>query len=50
MVNFIVSVALEATETGAVLKQRQEMGCWARWLDVGNVTDVGSFTELPGLH
>lgn len=45
-INFIVSLAVEAAEIGVVLKQSQEMGCCARLLDVGNVTDVGSLTAL----
>lgn len=54
MINFIVSLAVEPAEIGVVLKLRQGMGSWTRWLNVSNVTDVGSSTaplraEL-GLH
>lgn len=53
MITFIVNVAMEPTEMEVVLQQRQEVGCWARRLDVGKVTDVRS-TALPraeaGLH
>ena len=46
MINFIVSLAMEPAEIGVVLKQKQEMGCWTRWLDVGNVTDMGTLAPL----
>lgn len=32
MINFIVNLAMEPTEMGVVLKQRQEVDCYGRWL------------------
>lgn len=55
MINFIVNLAMELPEMEVVLKQRQEVDCWARrWGDDGNATDVRSSTAQPrtgvGLH
>lgn len=54
MINFIVNLTMEPAEIGVVLKQRQGMGLWARRLDIGNGTNVGSPTALLraelGLH
>ncbi|MCC0701375.1 hypothetical protein KGF42_19100, partial [Clostridioides sp. ZZV15-6383] len=46
VINFLVSLAMKPTEMGVFLKQRQDVSCCARWLDVGNVTAVGNSTAL----